>query len=221
MAPSSRKRVRRAIVLDNPFSPSVLAWRAGSSSPYTLFGQGVGLGTQDADPAVGAFGHAAVGMAVDADLEPFDAVFLGDALGRLYFLPCVASVDLFALRHHGLLTGRDGRAPIHWVNFYECLQMPRVERLRAQGAGQVVHSGVGPVGSERSSTRHHACSRDMEPPGPLCRSNACLPLLLHVCDTWPPPVPLGIELCRFRAVVGIPGLNACAHRGLARCCRGR
>ena len=95
---------------------SGLSLRAGPSSPHALFGQGVGLGAQDEDLAVGAFGHAAIGMAVDTDFDPFDAVFLGGVLGRLYFLPCVVSANSFALRHHCLLMGKPGRPPFHWVD---------------------------------------------------------------------------------------------------------
>jgi len=59
--------------------------------------RGQGMGAKDGGLTVGAFEHAAIGMAVDADLEPFDVVFFVDALGELYFLPGVAVARLIRL----------------------------------------------------------------------------------------------------------------------------
>ena len=57
-------------------------------------GQWVGLGAKDGGLAAGAFEHAAIGMTVETDFEPFDVVFFVDALGELYFLPSVAVARL-------------------------------------------------------------------------------------------------------------------------------
>jgi len=60
-------------------------------------GQGAGLGAKDGGLTAGAFEHAAIGMAVETDFEPFDVVFFVDALGELYFLPSVAIARLIRL----------------------------------------------------------------------------------------------------------------------------
>lgn len=64
----------------------------------------MGLGAKDGGLTVGAFEHAAVGMAVETDFEPFDVVFFVDALGELYFLPGVAVARLIRLSFcHGAI----------------------------------------------------------------------------------------------------------------------
>ena len=60
-------------------------------------GQGVGPGAKDGGLIAGAFEHAAIGMAVETDFDPFDVVFFVDALSELYFLPGVAVARLIRL----------------------------------------------------------------------------------------------------------------------------